>query len=120
MWRDVCVISQPAMNAAFAYHHHHDQHQNLLVQLSVSRPSHTSPSASSPPVPCRPVPPLQVPWAEPEDLQPGFQQRLAELVAAKGLVLADMSVRRGEWAGVNGQALAATTGQLQGCRCRVT
>eukprot|EP00198_Chlamydomonas_reinhardtii_P010647 XP_001699984.1 predicted protein [Chlamydomonas reinhardtii] len=36
----------------------------------------------------------RVPWAEPEDLQPGFQQRLAELVAAKGLVLADMSVRR--------------------------
>ncbi|KAG2454565.1 hypothetical protein HYH02_000410 [Chlamydomonas schloesseri] len=38
---------------------------------------------------------FKVPWAEPEDIQPGFQQRLAELVAAKGLVLADVSVRRG-------------------------
>ncbi|KAG2436382.1 hypothetical protein HXX76_006689 [Chlamydomonas incerta] len=63
----------------------------------------------------------KVPWAEPEDIQPGFQQRLAELVAAKGLVLADISVRRDGGdarrqldGGLDVAALVRTLGLLRG------
>jgi hypothetical protein len=39
--------------------------------------------------------PPQIPWAEPEQLAPGYEQRLRELAAAEGYHLAAVYVRRG-------------------------
>ena len=37
----------------------------------------------------------QIPWAEPEDITPGFEERLAALCAARGRVLTGVYVRAG-------------------------